>query len=98
MAGFEPVLTIDFGLAGYGPEREPFRVRLDTGPLLDLVADARDAARPRADADRAAGRRVGRGSRSCSRRCRARAANSWRLSCQRTRRRWRPAGSRAWRV
>jgi hypothetical protein len=45
MAGFEPVLTIDFGLVGYGREREPFRVRLDAGPLLDLVADAHAARR-----------------------------------------------------
>lgn len=41
MARFEPVLAIDAGLTGDGRSEEPFRVRLEAGPLLDLIADAR---------------------------------------------------------
>lgn len=38
-----PTLTLDFGLVCHHDDREPFRVRLDSEPLDELIADARNA-------------------------------------------------------
>lgn len=45
MAQFDPVLAIDLGRVGFANEREPFRVRLDAAPLVDLIEDTRAARR-----------------------------------------------------
>jgi len=45
MTTHQAALTIDFGEVGFWNEKHPFRVRLDTGPLADLVRAADDAHR-----------------------------------------------------
>ena len=37
MTDYQATLTIDFGEVGFWNEKHPFRIRLDTGPLADLI-------------------------------------------------------------
>ncbi len=45
MIMYEMTLSIDFGEVGNRPVRSPFRVRLDAGPLVELISAAADAHR-----------------------------------------------------
>jgi len=45
MATYESVLTIDFGEVGFWNGKHPFRIRLDSGPLANLIQATDDAHR-----------------------------------------------------
>lgn len=45
MITYESVLTIDFGEVGYRTGKSPFRVRLETGPLAELIRATESAHR-----------------------------------------------------
>lgn len=45
MTVYQAALTIDFGKVGFRKEEHPFRIRLDTGPLADLIGAAKGAHR-----------------------------------------------------
>ena len=45
MTTYESVLTIDFGEVGYRSGKSPFRVRLETGPLAELIRATESAHR-----------------------------------------------------
>ena len=45
MTAYESVLTIDFGKVGYRSGKSPFRVRLETGPLAELIRATESAHR-----------------------------------------------------
>ena len=45
MTTYESALTIDFGEVGFWNGKQPFRVRLETGPLADLIRATENAHR-----------------------------------------------------
>ena len=45
MTTYESILTIDFGEVGYRSGKSPFRVRLETGPLAELIRATESAHR-----------------------------------------------------
>lgn len=45
MTTYQSTLAIDFGEVGYWNRKHPFRVRLETGPLADLIRATEDAHR-----------------------------------------------------